>query len=109
VASEVDTRPAPGAENALAALDAVLAAKPHADGHLFSSATHELSLLRDAMAVRQRRVGTTTESRRRLEHVNAAISVVLAGLFPLGSIPWLELELARDWLAKLATADAGKK
>ena len=90
------------AHKALAELDKVLATKPHVDGHTLSVAAHELSLLRNAMADRQRDVGATADSRRRLEHVNAVISVVLAGHFPLGGVPWPELEKARGWLAGLA-------
>ena len=99
----------PIAQAALDKLDRALAGKPHADGHAFSAAAHELSLLRDRMAARQREVGATADSRRRLEHVNAVISVVLAGHFPLGNVPWQELEKARDWLAKLAGEHAGKE
>lgn len=94
------------AHAALAELDKALAAKPHAEGHTFSTTAHELSLLRNRMAARQRELGPTAESRRRLEHVNAVISVVLAGHFPLGAVPWPELEKARAWLAALLDEDA---
>ena len=94
------------AHAALAELDKALAAKPHAEGHTFSAAAHERSLLRDKMAAQQRKQGATAESRRRLEHVNAVISVVLAGHFPLGGVPWPELEKARGWLAALVDEDA---
>jgi hypothetical protein len=89
----------PHLQAALHELDKALAAKPHVDGHTFSIAAHELSLLRDGMAARQRQTGPTASSRRRLEHVNAVISVVLGVHFPLGSVPWDELQKARDWLA----------
>lgn len=89
------------AHAALAELDKALAEKPHAEGNTFSAAAHELSLLRDKMAARQRKQGATPESRRQLEHVNAVISIVLAGHFPLGGVPWPELEKARGWLAAL--------
>jgi hypothetical protein len=90
---------------ALAELNKVLDAKPHVDGHTLSAATHELSALRDTIATRQRQVGAAADSRRRLEQVNAVISVVLGVRFPLGSVPWPELEQARDWLAQLADDD----
>jgi hypothetical protein len=86
---------------ALAELDKALAAKPEVDGHVFSAAAHFLSLHRDGMAARQRETGATSESRRSLEHVNAVISVVLGAHFPLGSVPWTELEKARGWLIEL--------
>jgi hypothetical protein len=90
------------ASRALAELDKALASKPEVDGHVFSAAAHFLSLQRDAMAARQRETGATADSRRKLEHVNAVISVVLGVHFPLGSVPWEELEKARGWLAELA-------
>ena len=80
-----------GAE-ALACLDAILAKEPEPDPALFSHATRHLSAFRDALIAQQ-------ASRARLEHVNAVISVVMAGHFPLGKVPWPELHKARDWLA----------
>lgn len=97
----------PQAGAALAELDKALAAKPHVEGHTLSAAASELSLLRDRLAARQREIGPSPDSRRRLEHVNAVISVVLAGHFPLGNVPWAELEKARLWLAALAAEDTG--
>ena len=81
----------PGAA-ALAGLDRVLAERPHADGHVLSSVAHELSALRDQLAV--------SGERQRLGHVNAVISVVLAAHYPLGAVPWDELQKARAWLAE---------
>jgi hypothetical protein len=97
------------ARAALAEVDRALAAKPRADGHALSAAAHNLSLLRDSIAVRQRELGPTPDSRRHLEHVNAVISVVLGVHFPLGDLPWDELAKARDWLARLADEAAGER
>ena len=88
---------------ALEALDRAMADRPQTDGQAFSASAHHLSLLRDDLAKRQREHGPTAESRRRLEHVNAIISVVLAGHFPLGAIPWDELDKARAWLADITS------
>ena len=93
------------AYEALAELDKALADKPYAEGHTFSAAAHHLCSVRDKLAMRQVREGADAASRKRLEHVNAVISVVLAGHFPLGSVPWEELAKARGWLADLV-ADA---
>jgi hypothetical protein len=90
------------ARKALAEIDKALATKPDVDGHVFSACAGFLSSLRDEIASRQREVGASAESRRRLEHVNAVISVVLGAHFPLGSVPWPELEKARGWLVELA-------
>lgn len=92
----------PHIRTARAEVDKALAARPRADGHTLSAASHALSAARDEMTLRQRETGATPESRRRLEHVNAAISVVLGAHFPLGEVPWQELEKVRDWLAGLA-------
>jgi hypothetical protein len=86
---------------ALVSIDQALAERPQGDGALFSSAALHLSAARDSIAAQQRIDGSTTESRRRLEHVNAVISVVLACRFPLGAIPWSELEKGRAWLKDL--------
>ena len=91
------------AQAALEELDRALAARPHAEGHTFSEAAVKLCLLRDQLAAGQRQAGATARTRQRLEHVNAVISVVLAGHFPLGSVPWPELEKARAWLADLVS------
>jgi len=89
------------ARAALACLDRALHEKPEVEGHVFSEAAQALSQLRNELADRQRRDGTTAESRRRLEHVNAIISVVLGAHFPLGNVPWAEVEKARGWLVEL--------
>jgi hypothetical protein len=96
------------AHAALAELNKALGEKPHLEGHTLSMAAHELSLLRDKIAEQQDEPGADPDSLRQLEHVNAAISVVMGAHFPLGSIPWAELEKARDWLATLADNPAGK-
>jgi hypothetical protein len=93
---------------ALAEIDKALAGKPRIDGHALSAAAHHLSVLRNGMAEEQREHGETQEARRRLEHVNAVISVVLGVHFPLGSTPWPELEKARDWLVNLTDEEAVK-
>lgn len=93
------------AQAALACLDRALRKKPDVDGQVFSEAAKALSCLRNDLADRQRRDGASADSRRQLEHVNAVISVVLGAHFPLGNIPWAEVEKARGWLAELSSAD----
>ncbi len=87
---------------ALFSLDQALAAKVSVDGQAFSAATYQLCKLRDELARQQREQGPTEASRKRLERVNGVISVVLAGHFPLGAVPWDELDRARGWLADIA-------
>ncbi len=77
---------------ALAALDTILAQEPEPDQDLFSKSIHCLSVFRNALIA--------SGQRAHLEHVNAVISVVMAGHFPLGKLPWAELHKARGWLAE---------
>jgi hypothetical protein len=86
----------------LSALNAAVASKPVVNGQAFSAATHQLCQLRDELARQQREQGPTDASRKRLERVNGVISVVLAGHFPIGAVPWDELDRARVWLADIA-------
>lgn len=44
---------------------------------------------------------STPESRRRLEHMNSVLTVVLGGHCPLGSSSWEEIEKVRTWLKNL--------
>jgi len=82
---------------ALAALDRALAAKPKKAGHDFAEMTEHLCAMRDIM-IRSRREGGRTEE---LERLNPIISTALAGHFPLGNIPWSEVEHARGALKEL--------
>jgi hypothetical protein len=91
------------ARAALAELDRAIAARPHVAGQSFSAAAQKLCALRDRLATE---AGDAATRRRRLAHVNAVISVVLAGHFPLGAVPWDELDRARTWLADLAAESA---
>jgi hypothetical protein len=91
------------AREALAAVDKALAEKPHKEGHTFSAAARSLCVVRDSLSARPK---NDPLRHRWLGHINAVISVVLAGHFPLGSVPWDEIAKARDWLADFA-ADVG--
>jgi hypothetical protein len=86
---------------ALAAIDRALEHRPEKDGHDFAEAAQRLARLRDAMIARHRDAPPPPAARERLARLNAVLSVVLGGHFPLGSIPWHEIELARGWLADL--------
>ncbi len=98
------TSSAPG-RKALEHIDQVLAERPKKNDHVLSQATMCLSEFRDGLVAELRRVGITPAQRKQLDHVNAVITVVLGIHFPLGEIPWLELEKARDWLAEVVEAD----
>ena len=92
------------AQEALAALDKAIAHKPRRDDADFAAALEHLCKLRDVLLA-QARQGVA--SREQLGQVNALISVVLAGHFPLGSAPWPEIERARGVLAGMAQRQGG--
>ena len=93
------------AQAALASLDKAIAHKPRKDDPDFATATEHLCKLRDLLLVEVRQGKAT--SRTQLGQVNALISVVLAGHFPLGSAPWPELEQARAVLATMTSGRGG--
>ena len=82
---------------ALHELDKVLAAKPPQDGQAFSAATKAISALREEVIATLRR-NDSAGRRKTLSHLNAVLSVVLGGHYPLGQVPWDELHKARGWL-----------
>lgn len=86
---------------ALEALDTVMADKPHKVGHDFSAAMKRLCAYRDQLIAGRRGGDLTHASRERLTRLNAVISTVMAGHFPLGPVPWQEIEQARAELAGL--------
>lgn len=94
------------AREALDALDRALAGKPRKDDQDFTAAMKCLARYRDALTAQLRAAGDAEahEARARLGRVNAVVSAVLAGHFPLGPIPWPEIEKAREVLAELAEA-----
>ena len=90
----------------LDALDKVIADKPRKVGHDFSATTRHLCAFRDTLIEQVRAAGDeeTHQVRERLARVNAVISTVLAGHFPLGPIPWAEIEKAREQLREAVDA-----
>lgn len=79
----------------MAALDDALRQRPHADPVAFGAAARNLVALRDQVCGEP----AGALRRKRLDHVNAVLSMVLAGHFPLGPVPWHEIAAARAWLA----------
>jgi hypothetical protein len=86
-------------DKALDALDRALAHRPERDDEAFSDATEHLCRLRDAM-IAETRAGPVAH-RERLGQLNAIISAVLSGHFPLGKTPWPEVQAATACLRSL--------
>ncbi len=84
---------------ALAALDEALASAPGRNGDAFSRALRCLCAFREELIATDGR--GTAESRQRLVRLNAVISLVMAGHFPLGEAPWDEIKKTRVWLAEI--------
>ncbi len=89
------------AHAALAAIDKLLADRPEKIGHDFSEATRCLTAWREHCIARWRKTQAEAD-RRSLDRVNAAISVVLGGQFPLGRVNWNSIEDVRRDLRNLA-------
>ena len=85
---------------ALARIDEALAARPKRDGRTLKGAIQALATFRDHFVARHRAEGGA-RWRPELERVNAILSVVIAAEFPIGEVPWDELEKARGWLDDL--------
>jgi hypothetical protein len=92
---------------AFAAINRLLADRPNKIGHDFSEATGRLAAWRDALALRWRQ-SPTENNRRALDRVNAGLSVVLGGQFPLGKVPWPEIDKVREDLGELISEAAGQ-
>jgi hypothetical protein len=89
------------ARDVLAAIDNLLAGRPDENGHAFSEATRRLTAWRAGCIARWRET-QAEEDRRRLARVNAALSVIVGGQFPLGSVQWGSIQSARGDLEDLA-------
>lgn len=87
-------------QRALELLDKLLAERPERVGHDFSAATRYLAAFRDQLAVAWRRTQDPAD-RRRLYEVNAVLSVIVGGHYPLGPVPWQAIQSARDAFAQV--------
>ena len=83
---------------ALQVIDKLLAERPEKIGHDFSEATRCLAAFRDEL-IHNRRSNPSSQDRERLAKVNTVLAVVVGAHFPLGDIPWSQLEQARALLA----------
>lgn len=91
--------------DALAHLDQALADRPKRDGRTLKGAIQKVGQFRDHFIARHRAEGGT-RWRPELERANAVLSVVMAAEFPIGEVPWDELEKARAWLDELLREQA---
>lgn len=92
----------PAGSRAVAALDEVLAKRPHKDDHLLARITEDLCTFRDSVLTLRRRGAWGEDDERRLARLNGVISLALALHFPVGAVRWDELAGARAALAEIA-------
>lgn len=88
-------------------LDKLLGERPDRVSHDFSEATRWLTAYRDELISQWRRTAAEAD-RQRLAKVNAVLSVVVGGHYPLGEVPWDSIEKARAQLASVAEAGVGE-
>ena len=87
---------------ALRALDEAIASRPHLNGQAFTEATKAICAYRDDL----RATPQAPEPRRRLKAANLAITLLMAGHFPLGDTPWPQIEGLRDQLQGMLADEA---
>ncbi len=88
----------PRLKASLEALDRAIAARPHRDGQAFAEATKPMCAYRDELRHALRAAPDDLSIRRRLKAANLAVTLMLAGHFPLGDMPWSQIEALRDHL-----------
>ena len=93
-------------DQALAGLDRAMAARPRLDGQAFTEATQAICAYRDALRVQGRETPGDLDLRRSLKAANLAVTLLLAGHFPLGETPWAELEGLHQHLEAMKRDDA---
>jgi hypothetical protein len=96
------------ASDVLAAIDKLLADRPETIGPDFSEATRRLVAWRECCIARWRKT-QAEDDRRSLERVNAAVSVIVGGQFPLGGVKWDSIESVRRDLADLERQDWARR
>jgi hypothetical protein len=87
--------------DAVAKLDHVLRSHPAEIAQELTDAVRCVVMLRDNMIERRDRGGRSPERDRRLGQVNAVISAIVAGEFPLMGVRWQRIEGARDLLRRI--------
>ena len=88
----------PRLEASVEALDRALSQRPHRDGQAFTDATKPMCAYRDELRHAVRAAPDDLAVRRQLKAANLAITLMLAGHFPLGDMPWDQIEILRGHL-----------
>jgi hypothetical protein len=91
----------PHGQDALQAIDRALADKPVKHSHHFAVALEKLNLFRDDLLRHQRSFPPNQAGLERRMRLNGVISVIVGGEYPVGPLPWQEVEKARNAYARL--------
>lgn len=96
-----DQEKAHAAKAAMRMLDKIVAEKPEKNGHDFSEAVRCLTAFREALIAERRAADVPSAPHERLARLNAVISAVVGGHFPIGAVPWKSVEAARGSFGEL--------
>ncbi len=88
----------PRLDASVEALGRAIAARPRRDGQAFTEATRPMCAYRDELRHALRAAPDDLAIRRRLKAANLAVTLMLTGHFPLGDMPWDQIEVLRDHL-----------
>ena len=87
--------------DAVGKFDYLLRNHPAEIAEELGDAVHCVVALRDSMIEHRHRAGATAEQDGQLQKVNAVISAIVAGEFPLMGVRWKRIEGARDLLKQV--------
>jgi hypothetical protein len=87
--------------DAVGKLDYLLRNHPAEIAEELSDAVRCVVALRDSMIEHRHRAGATPAQDAQLQKVNAVISAIVAGEFPLMGVRWKRIEGARDLLKQV--------
>jgi hypothetical protein len=93
-------------DQAIEAVDRALAHRPKIDGYAFTDATKAVCDYRDGLRHALRKGEANSGDEARLADCNLAVTLLMAGHYPLGETPWAQVEGARDHLQRMKAAVA---
>ena len=93
-------------DEAIEAVERALAHRPKLDGYAFTDATKAVCAYRDDLRFARRDGRGRPGDDQRLQDCNLAVTLLMAGHFPLGETPWEQVEGARDHLMRMKAQNA---
>jgi hypothetical protein len=93
-------------DQAIEAVDRALAHRPRIDGTAFTEATKAVCIYRDRIRDGLREHKADPGDEQRLADSNLALTLLTAGHFPLGGVPWEQIEGVRHHLCAMKAGAA---